>query len=598
MKKSSFYNTKTLSEEEALKQEKYHLAFENLIHTMFCDPTWTDKYGRQKKLRVLTYCMYYQGITARQLLSTNITPSAELDSERVFLGRLNAAHLMHASTFRLPGENVAVYFLTASGAEYCCNKLLFMIDKCGLPVEKEAVQAIYFRYKKMNPVASVGHFLSIRDMHAYLLSQFSGMRFHYGIETGVLLSGTIMSISQSLMGGLSGSKRRQVAFVSDALFSYPSSILGEDCCTYIEQDMSTQHLNVLSGKVGNYTRVIAAQKRLPALHTVIFSLQTKAEAKQIRNSNNQTDLINGPKTVADGSPADALISGQECLASVPAVAYAYYGQQWTDTPVNTIADIYTSFKGNVGVMEKRYSNAAALLKTIADDSPELTLGELFDTRADVINARKIKKDENREKIHRQLYLSRQLTIRKATNNTDGLHEMFLRGFSICTTHNRAHNKIMPFLLPQINPDMPDHLKALSNMYYGTDFSEYPVYSNFEEDEKTGFTLRNRYQWSNGVTLFLENISDDIGGYERVLHYLMHPEWNGQQAHLICLVADDGEQVYRKLVKTAYYKFLQTGAALPLDVVYITYTQLLQARGLCTLTANGQPQSLLPYTYQQ
>ena len=679
MRNASFYSSKHVTIDEAVTLEGYHLEYEKLIHDMFCNPQWVTHYGKQKKLRVLTYCMYYQGITARQLLLTNITPKAELDSERVFLGRLAAAKMLHATSYRLPGNEPAViYLLTPDGAKYCRNKLLQLIRTRGLPVSEAAVDAIFARFGKLTPVTSVGHFLSVRDIHAYLLSQFDSTPFHYGIECGVYLDGTVVGIADSLTGAMSGGRRRQVPFVSDAVLTYPSSDMtaapsadertadvqehlsenegekkGENrapdnrrpapvdfypsnpnnCYVYIEQDMSTQHLNVLSNKIGNYTRTIAMQKRHPARHTLIFSLQTRgtdASGKPIKDNRKNGKAVStaalsnmAPRISADAysgdtstsmffssgtpdamtdthgenapaastvpaavSPAEGVAdmsryARQECLTSVPAVAYAYYGSAWADTPISVLADIYESFNGNIGYMERRYSNAARILRMASRDMEDATIGELFDGIREHSVSLGEQKETEREMKHRALYLARKATFRRAVSSTDGLQEMFLKGFSITTSHNRAHEQIVPFLLPQISPSMVLHLKSLCNLYMGTDFNETPVYQDYVESPGCLLTLRNCYTWNNGTVVYLENISDDFGGRARLMEYLSDGKWDGPHGYLICLVADDDTSYMREIARSAFYRTLKGDQQMmaPLKVTYITYTQFTQARGL-------------------
>lgn len=733
MRNVSFYSSRRVTHDEALLLEQRHLEYESLVHDMFCDPRWVAQYGKQKKLRVLTYCMYYQGITARQLLLTNITPEAELDSERVFLGRLATNGLLQASSFRLPGNEPAViYLLTRQGATFCRDKLLHLIRTRGLPVKNETVEAVYTRFCKLAPVNSVGHFLSVRDIHAYFLSQFSSVPFHYGIECGVYLSGDVMSIAESLTGAMSGGRRRQIPFVSDAILTYPSSdmtamsdrvktaapplkqsfwenpLRPENCYVYIEQDMSTQHLNVISGKIGNYTRIIAMQQAHPAKHTLLFSLQTRPsdlsdkplDSKNRKNSRNDqvgkedrsnenniqtaalfdtaprkaetnwgfesspssgmiadttdhssggspdassdataapspssfgmapiffsaggsdtpmdkddglTDRSNesvGGSPSADigacvydnsdgssifyssmddsdtcnGSPDMSRYFRQECLSSVPAVAYAYYGSTWTDTSLSVLAGIYESFNGNIGYMERKYANAARTLRLAASDMPDMTVGDFFDAIADYAASLGEEKENQREIRHRALYLARRATFKKAVANTEGLHEMFLSGFSIATSHNRAHERIVPFILPQISPDMVRHLQSLCNLYLGTDFNEVPRYRDYVGSETSFFVLRNCYTWSSGVSVYLENISDDFGGKARLFQYLSDGQWDGPDGYLICLVADDDTDYLKEIQRTVYYKTLTGKQQLvaPLKVAYITYSQFTQARGL-------------------
>ena len=74
--------TTSLSTQRKAEIDKYHHDFEDLIHLMYMDSAWTERYGRQKMLSVMTYCIYYRIITISHLQATGITPSAEPGTEK------------------------------------------------------------------------------------------------------------------------------------------------------------------------------------------------------------------------------------------------------------------------------------------------------------------------------------------------------------------------------------------------------------------------------------------------------------------------------------------------------------------------------------
>ena len=63
------------------------------------------------------------------------------------------------------------------------------------------------------------------------------------------------------------------------MVAYPD----QTCYTYIEQDMSTQRLNVISGKLNAYMNTAASHAKHPALHTLLFTLQTKLTKSDLKS---------------------------------------------------------------------------------------------------------------------------------------------------------------------------------------------------------------------------------------------------------------------------------------------------------------------------
>ncbi len=625
--------TNQLTEEESILYEKYQLTYEQLLHHMFCNPAWAETYPHRnkKRLRVLAYCMYFYGITTSQLLSTGITPLSNEAAERMFLSRLKNAGLLRSSVYSQPSGYITVFFLTAKGADICKEGLLEMLRESGSPVDPECIEYIYRRFKKFTDVVSLGHFLGIRDLGTYLLSSFSNVPFSYRLECGIYFGGGRVSIAESLRGGLFGFKRKQIAMICDALLGYPASMPAPQadrsksmaprdrqlspadsafaplspldsrkgilnpsvsgtaapfpyssispavslfmdgsphmCHVYVEQDMSTQRRNVIVSKLANYVQNVAVCAPFPALETVLFSILTPntdlREAGIYRERENRN------------------ASRYATLSSVPIVAYLLYHDDWKDTPVADLADVYEQIVGNVTCLDQKYRNTLSCLREMSDGSPGLTIGSVFDSLGESERVSKEEREKLYDAYHRKRYLLRKETLRGAVHKVSDLSEMFLRGFSVCVSHNRAHKDILPFLFPFASSGMADCIKALSNLYFGTDFARYGRYESFRSGSSTGsFVLRNHYYWEDGTHLYIENVSDDYGGLCRVKHYLASVEWDGEEGYLICLVADDDTASLKDLSSFAYYTVSDDERmVLPLQVYFITYSNLLQSRGL-------------------
>ena len=83
--------TQQNAKEKAYYLERCHYSYEHMLHMMFCDPEFDLHCRKSKQICVLSYCMYYYGITVQQLCATGITPAAKPECELVFLNRLPPA---------------------------------------------------------------------------------------------------------------------------------------------------------------------------------------------------------------------------------------------------------------------------------------------------------------------------------------------------------------------------------------------------------------------------------------------------------------------------------------------------------------------------
>ena len=173
--------TQQNAKEKAYYLERCHYSYEHMLHMMFCDPEFDLHCRKSKQICVLSYCMYYYGITVQQLCATGITPAAKPECELVFLNRLVREDVLEVDKSIQPGENQNVYFLTQKGADFVEQRLnaLSGTPVAGKHIDKNAVHEIRKRFDSFTAPTNISHFVAARDLHAFMLSSVKDTRFHF-----------------------------------------------------------------------------------------------------------------------------------------------------------------------------------------------------------------------------------------------------------------------------------------------------------------------------------------------------------------------------------------------------------------------------------
>lgn len=179
--------TQQNAKEKAYYLERCHYSYEHMLHMMFCDPEFDLHCRKSKQICVLSYCMYYYGITVQQLCATGITPAAKPECELVFLNRLVREDVLEVDKSIQPGENQNVYFLTQKGADFVEQRLnaLSGTPVVGKHIDKNAVHEIRKRFDSFTAPTNISHFVAARDLHAFMLSSVKDTRFHFQSEVGM-----------------------------------------------------------------------------------------------------------------------------------------------------------------------------------------------------------------------------------------------------------------------------------------------------------------------------------------------------------------------------------------------------------------------------
>lgn len=670
--------TQQNAKEKAYYLESCHYSYEHMLHMMFCDPEFDLHCRKSKQICVLSYCMYYYGITVQQLCATGITPASKPECELVFLNRLVREDVLEVEKSIQPGENQNVYFLTQKGADFVEHRLnaLSGTPVAGKHIDKNAVHEIRKRFDSFTTPTNISHFVAARDLHAFMLSSVKDTHFHFQSEVGMGPDGIVLDLHEKILALQSNRLHEGTVFFSDALFTRSSIMdgvpqisntwissesIGEEdserknlkdtetktppleqdrntdasspdnsrntddknCCrtevgavdthdnmwvpgmaaypdqtcyTYIEQDMSTQRLNVISSKLNAYMNTAASHAKHPALHTLLFTLQTKLTKSDLKSlkkpyrestamgSSKDNGMVIG-KDSGYGFPADRQVPGSPCrgrfnhfqsnskpmpelkrsawrerdaMIAIPGICITKYGSAWREATLSDVADLCSMVSRECEEYPLYYENLASHLLELARQSSDLTIGEYLSY---VWEMRRLSSspDANPQtmagnRLHAKRYVARRETIEHAIDGIPDLHKMFKAGFSVCTAPNRDLGSVVPYLMPNVCFDLPEIMRGFAINYFPMKNSreDVPVYSSYQDDPKLSLSFRNRLTWKDGTNAFVENISDDFGGYDRVKGYLNYMSWNGGKGYLICLLSDTDTETLKRLAKCKYY----------------------------------------------
>lgn len=585
---------KGINEEQARQIATWYEEYCQMLHDMYNSPQWVEVYGKHKELRVLSLCLFFQSITVEQLLSTCITPAAEPTSERTFLNRLTTKkYLSRLTVDTAPSETTIMYVLTSTGATWCVKQLKeLMIEarKLALPyvVSDNCIDAVMERFKRMPDRQNLGHYLAIRSVNSYLLSPACQPNYTCQLEAVIEPSGRIVPLYERLLFGVG---KNTGSFQCDALFTCPFRE-NNSYYLYIEQDMGTQRGNVLLSKIINYISSIFSYDS-SSIHTLMFSIQTHTA----HLSRRKIDKLRQNKDCASSAATHYVRT-----AILYAKSYKYIGNgeiddnDIADFPLHKVTDFLDKIDGirstesPTNDYNKFFKNASLYMKSLLEIIPNATIEDLIDnTRENIETGKKALTDFNEER-HQSAYFSRRSLLFTVAMGNQNVREAFLKGFSIFTSPTRDLGYVMPYLVPGLFGELETHIRFLLPFcgYIPDSKVPYiyePVTSTYKKD---GYVLKNHYIFDNSFHLYVENVSDDIGGFYRLSHYLTSLSWSESPGVLLCLLSDDAIDSIKKLWSDSVYAqnlYSSMHISLPLEVIFITYTSLEQNRGAFVFDEN-------------
>ena len=538
---------------------------------MFMNKAWDSLPHRKKSERVLSYCLLCKFVTPRQLIATGMPMSQDIKVERTFLDRLCKKGFLAKNTVDIGGTSGVVYTITGKGAGWTADKLsaLFLshpeLNAAG--IDGPCLEYVKERARKYSYHAASAHAIAIRELNAFLLSYLPSPDYRYQVEALVSLSGDAYGYKRRAEGDIT---RMPFSLESDALLSV--SIHGCQQEFYIEQDMNTQRPGIVKAKLNHYITNLVRHADKPWEHNVILSLLTRTTRRQHAQAANEYTHT-----------SYFYIKSICFIIHMLAADIDFY-----EVPMKEVASELEAYIEYAPESVKFYKSTLKFLRRYLEDSDDLTARDFLDL------AREAERDYSMRnpsleirKQHHAAYKHRRQSLYDAIMKIPGIGDAMLKGFSIYASHTRDHEGVFPYLCPALSPKKEERLRMLLSYYHLASMDD-----AFQYDPACRITavciLKNHYDYGS-FHVFLENISDDLGGKCRMQHYLERPDCALGKGILICLTEDDGIEAAKGMfMGSAYQKFLHgdANAALPLMVCFIAYSGFDRGKGLFAFDKNG------------
>ena len=549
----------------------YQRQIELLIHDMFMNEAWDNLPHRKKSERVLSYCLQYKFITPHQLIATGISISQDLKVERTFLDRLCKKGYLAKSMVDVAGMSHVIYIITGKGTGWTVSRLskLFLShpELNIANVDSSCLEYIKERARKYSYHAVNAHAVGIRELNAFLLSYLPSSDYKYQIEALVDLSGNVYGYQRRTVGDIT---RMPFSLESDALLSAPAH--GHYQRFYIEQDMNTQRPGIIKGKISNYIANIIRHTDRPWEHSVLLSLMTRTTRQQYAPAD-------------DGYTHTSYFYIKSICFIIHMLASDIDFYEVSMKEVARELEIYIEYAPE---SVKFYKSTLKFLQSYLDASGNLTASDFHDlTRAAEREHHMRNSSLEIRKQHHFAYKHRRQSLYNVLTKIPGIEDAMLMGFSIYASHTRNHGGIFPYLSPALSPQKEERLKMLLSYYHLANINEEFRYEPAGRITADGI-LKNHYDYGN-FHVFLENISDDLGGKCRTEHYLERPDCIFGKGILICLIEDDEIETAKSMfMDSTYQKFLHGDitATLPLMVYFIAYNSFDRGKGLFAFDKNG------------
>lgn len=556
--------------------ESFHIQFEHMLHEMFMNPEWTSVIGKQKELKVLSYCLYFQYITKEQLVNIGLSPARDVEVEYVFLNRLVNRRFLKSRNLVVGQETIFVYCLTPSGCLQCSRKLEQILKKYNnqypdFCIQQDAVKFFSSWNQVRDESVNIGHALAARDLNLFLMSQPIRTDYCYRLEKGIGIGKVEFNLKKE--GKID---RTDLLLQCDALFQYPLTDRSF-YNIYVEQDMQTQRIAVLKKKVSNYLKVrqMTSIDHSPTL--LVFSLQTKSLSAAYQKKKD--------KPIPSKYPI--------YLNSLELIIWMGKKMSYSLEMVHDVINLYEECRAEES-LSLFGQNALDFFIQMEERNPGMSLDEIKQFLKESNERKDRDLAAKKEKQAKQSYQIRKNAIFKGAYEVEGVKEAFLLGLRLCTTPNRNHAEVFPFLLPHIffEERKIENLVRLYGIISGGNTVYYsPITPTYTSD---GFVFCNHYVFNGETSIIMENISDDLGGRERVRHYLKYMSFSIPSI-LICLIAEGDEMMARQMyLESAYLKNQTNGVPLSysIQLCFIKYHDFYEQRGLFFFDKTGQ-KILLP-----
>lgn len=532
--------------------------------------------------KITFYCFYHRGISLRQIGIIFGNSNNKIESMKTTLDRMINKEDMQR--FKYGKSNETGYYITPKGIR---EGSILVRDFFESKMSDEKLSRDYYDFTFDDIIEYLSnrcsacqpkywqHYLASRDVFAYLLNgKFQYHNFHYETEVAIEESGRPATLYTRSLFGMD--LRYQVR--TDGMLSFIISKDKPIFRFFMEVDNCSQSSLIITNKVSNYIKNYIETREFSITTSLMFCINTDSVNERPIKKNKYT-------STTDYYYGLLLVSVYDMLLAT--------GMELSDKA--TINEVLSFIEDRskcrhsdaLNQVSKYFRSKTSFFK---GHMPIKDLNDLY--KEQIAKRQRYINDEN-EIRHYKKYITRRKLIHRSIINIPGLHEAFLRGFSIYTASNYDLDKTLPFINIEMTKKKYKFKRMLMKYNLVNDDFEYEV--GFAV-KKTNILLRNVYyskKERRGIAI--ENVSDDLGGFYRVKNILEKdsiPSYMLRNILIICL-CDNRSINYLKerYLETKQGKILSKKCTNYIknefEVLFLKYEEAINDYKLFSFSATGE-----------
>lgn len=565
---------------KAILAEKSHRVYEQILCLVF-----SNKYNISNSDKVLLYCLLHKAISIRQVCMLYEDIYNNGNGITMILHRLSQKKYIK----KVPINSLKAYSITLIGLNKCKRLIqnLFPdpLDKIRLAHEyysytfDEAIEELMSQCQNTQP-AYWQHYLAERDIFIYLLRNVNQVnKFEYETEVAISHGGVIESIFSKKYQGVN----LKYAIRSDGLLKCFTKREYFYLKFLVELDTGTQKSSQLLDKVQKYITYYVDSRSYTPDTSLIFSINTDL------TNDTKIRVKNKKISIADCFYANTL----NCITEIAEVLGSNINRYLTVGEfVSRVEMFLEECQGN-----QNMEGLKQLVKYIKSKpyffNNASCINSLMDRYKEACEEDSKQKKLNEAELHLHRYMKRRALLHQSIINVPMVKAVLMQGFSIYTVENFDLKRTLGY----IHPELMDVYHRIGSMLARVNFvniGEEPEYELYKQISNE-ILYRNAYYFiESRVSIIVENISDDIGGYYRIFNLL---EENSIPSALIstkviCLCDDYSiEEIKTKYLMTKQGKELAAYCSESIsdgfDVLFATYSDISNTDYFFSFSSDGK-----------
>lgn len=503
--------------EDYKRDELLFNEYQFFLQTCFRQKNFSRKY------LLLSYLLCYYYITAEQSLKLfGKTPDKE-KSEYVFLGRLEKEGLLRCVTAADNDMGCKIYRLSVKGKKSICE----FLSGSGSILNEACLSYMSNRFSDQKQLKHYAHNLSVNNMDIFLFSIKEP--FISSKETVFRTNGQLIPQDELLRGAIN---EAGVIQADNYILLQKSGIK-----LYQEQDMATQRGAILQEKIRKYILLCTAagmKNNIPMFTLHSDRLGKAPSCSDVSASMSTKRLLEG---IALGAVSCLRMQGDS--SKYP---------DWRSLPLVDLDKYYVSVIESI--IEPKYARRIKSVRTVFDfylhEDVFITVGGMLDDVSKQTKDASSLRKTAQTHLRRSGYEKRRELFRNVASSMNTFTSAAINGMSLFTVTSHDIPGAFQTGFHCFSSSLISEFAPLCGIFDGEDYEYAPM-----ETTPGNISFRNRYSFSSGQVIYLEDVSADLGALER-LRYYVNTMAHNDRGYLICLIDDADTKYIQHMLDNSRY----------------------------------------------